>query len=81
MSNSYEQRSFELEVLAILKLKEFSFCESTILIEIPGWSSLRFLEIIVALEKKLNCLFDAEDLVKLKTWGDFIKLIKSKLNG
>jgi acyl carrier protein len=47
--------------------------------EIPGWDSARYITLVVATEARFRVRFDPAELESMKTVGDFVRRIKSKV--
>lgn len=48
---------------------------ATPLLGIKGWDSLKFLKLIVTLEKRFSVRFDAADVTRISTWGELMSLV------
>jgi acyl carrier protein len=47
--------------------------------EIPGWDSARYITLVVATEARFRIRFEPAELEAMKTVGDFVRRIQSKL--
>jgi acyl carrier protein len=47
--------------------------------DIPGWDSARYITLIVATEARFRIRFEPAELESMKTVGDFVRRIQSKL--
>lgn len=47
--------------------------------EVPGWSSLTFIRMLVMAGKELDVKFAASEYVTVKTIGEFVKKVQEKL--
>jgi acyl carrier protein len=47
--------------------------------EIPGWDSARYITLVVATESRFRIRFDPAELEAMRTVGDFVQRIHSKL--
>lgn len=48
--------------------------------DVDGWDSLTHVQLIVAVESEFNVDFETAEISELKNVGDFINLIKKKLD-
>jgi acyl carrier protein len=48
------------------------------LADLPGWSSLGFMRVLVALESKFQVEYEVEDLVGVVTVGDLCRFVEQK---
>ena len=48
---------------------------------IETWDSLRHLNLVLALEEDFDLRFTVEDVGRMRTLGEMVKLIQSRLNG
>ena len=72
----------ELESLAaeILKINAADLQPEIALAKIPRWDSLKFMKLLVTLEKRFSITFEAGDVARLVTWGDLKALIEKYRN-
>lgn len=68
-------------ILRELDLEDFILKDETFAWEVPGWDSLKHLNIILAVEKEYDIRFKNIEILKLKCVGDLQKLIDSKMTG
>lgn len=61
-----------------LKIDPLSISGDRKLIEIPGWDSIRFMQMLMSVERKYSVRFEAPELLNLKTWSELLVLIRSK---
>lgn len=66
-------------ILNELNLTEFNMKDETVASEVPGWDSLRHLNIILAIEKGYNVKFKGMEIMKVQNIGSLQKLVDSKL--
>lgn len=78
----------ELEVILIGKVRqllqrpELSPEPSLSLHRLPGWDSLRLMNLLMQLEKEWGVRFQATDVARLRSWGDLVAMVnKSKEHG
>lgn len=64
-----------------LKLPELSVTEETRAFTVPGWDSLKHVEILLAVQKEYKIHFRPTEVIKLKNVGDLQLLIDKKLRG
>lgn len=50
-----------------------------LLIDIPDWESIRFIQLLISIEKNLSISFDASEITLLNTWGDLEEGVNEKL--
>jgi acyl carrier protein len=66
-------------ILSELNLIEFDLKDETVASEVPGWDSLKHLNIILAIEKGYSIKFKGMEIMKIQNIGSLQKLIDSKL--
>ena len=66
-------------ILAELQLDDFPLQDETIAPEIPGWDSLRHVQILAAVEKEYGIRFRTLEVIKLKNIGELQQLVDRKL--
>lgn len=66
-------------ILKTLKLQKFDLQEQTIAPEVPGWDSLRHIEIIGEVEVAFGIRFRAFEVANLPNVGALQKLVDKKL--
>jgi acyl carrier protein len=66
-------------ILSELNLIEFDLKDETVANEVPGWDSLKHLNIILAIEKGYSVKFKGMEIMKIQNIGSLQKLIDSKL--
>jgi acyl carrier protein len=69
---------FKKVILKELELDDFDFQDSTLANQVPGWDSLRHINIILALEEDYGIRLKSLEVLKCKNLGDFQALIDSK---
>ena len=47
---------------------------------LPGWDSLRLMNLLMQLEKQKKIRFQASEVAKLKTWGDLLGMVRARAN-
>lgn len=47
---------------------------------LPGWDSLRLMNLLMQLEKQKKLRFQASEVAKLKTWGDLVGMVRARAN-
>lgn len=62
-----------------LNLKDFELMDETTATDVPGWDSLKHLNIIIAVEKAYKIKFKGLEIMRVQNVGDLQKLIDSKL--
>ena len=62
----------------VLKLDEFEFRDDTQAFQVPGWDSLRHIELLTAVEEEYGIRFRALETLKLKNVGDLQTLVEKK---
>jgi acyl carrier protein len=61
-----------------LKLDAFEFTDDTKAFEVPGWDSLRHVELLSAIEREFGIRFKSLEVLKLQSVGDLQTLIDKK---
>ncbi|HVD61362.1 MAG TPA: acyl carrier protein [Gemmatimonadaceae bacterium] len=61
-----------------LNLGTFDFTDSTKAYDVPGWDSLKHVEILAAVEQEYGVRFRAVEILRLKSIGDLQALIDSR---
>ena len=64
-----------------LNLGTFDFTDSTQAYDVPGWDSLKHVEILAAVEQEYGVRFRAVEILRLKSIGDLQALIDSRTGG
>jgi acyl carrier protein len=67
-------------ILHELKLSEFEIQDETTATDVPGWDSLKHINIILEVEKGYNVKFKGLEMMRVRTVGDLQKLIDSKIS-
>jgi acyl carrier protein len=49
-------------------------------LNVDGWTSLNHINLIIAVEQKFGITFDLGEVDELKNVGEFVSLVKEKLN-
>lgn len=52
---------------------------STPLLTVYGWDSVKFVQLIVNMEKRMKIRFQASEVVGVKTWGELLLLVERKV--
>jgi len=66
-------------ILSELNLNEFDLKDETVASEVPGWDSLKHLNIILSIEKGYNIKFKGMEIMKIQNIGSLQKLVDSKI--
>ena len=66
-------------LLTALELDDWDIEDETIATEIPGWDSLKHVDIILAVEEYFRVHFKNAEILKLKNIGDLQRLVSSKV--
>lgn len=57
-------------------------CEpETLVRQVPGWNSMNNVRIMVAIEKDFGIRLSAPEVVRVRTYGDLVALLESKIAG
>ncbi len=67
-------------ILNELKLADFDILDETTATDVPGWDSLKHINIILEVEKGYDVKFKGLEMMRVRTVGDLQKLIDSKLS-
>ena len=67
-------------VAEILKVEMKDYSDDQVLHEIRGWDSIRFMRLLMSIEKAWQVSFEAHEVARVSTWGHLITLIKAKKN-
>jgi acyl carrier protein len=67
------------ELLRVLALEDFDFEDTTLANSVPGWDSLKHIEVIAAIERAYAVRFKTLEVLRLKNIGDLQRLVDSKL--
>ena len=62
----------------VLELDSFEFQDDTKAFQVPGWDSLRHVEVLAAVESEYGIRFRALEVLKLKSIGDLQSLVDRK---
>jgi acyl carrier protein len=62
----------------VLALEEFDFRDDTKAFQVPGWDSLRHVEILTTIEKEYGIRIRTLEALRLKSVGDLQVLIDQK---
>lgn len=65
-------------ILRELDLEDWEITDSTTADTIPGWDSLRHVEVIAAVEAEFGVRFRTLEVLRLRTIGDLQRLVDSK---
>lgn len=68
----------EVRVAEVLKTEAKSYLDNQVLSEIRGWDSIRFMRLLMSLEKAWHIRFEAFEVARLSTWGELLSLIELK---
>lgn len=66
-------------ILKELKLDEYEIKDETLANQVPGWDSLKHIDVICAIEKEFGVKFKSIEVLKCKNIGDLQKLCDAKL--
>jgi acyl carrier protein len=66
-------------ILKELKLDEYDIQDTTLANQVPGWDSLKHIDVICAIEKEFGVRFKSIEVLKCKNIGDLQKLCDAKL--
>lgn len=66
-------------ILKELKLDEYEIKDDTLANQVPGWDSLKHIDVICAIEKEFGVKFKSIEVLKCKNIGDLQKLCDAKL--
>ena len=78
MSNETDLAIFELAAKVFVNPPQ-SFATLTSLTDTPGWDSIRFITLLVNIEKKFLIRFLASEATRVKTWTELIALTDLKI--
>ena len=67
------------ELLRVLTLEDFEFDDATLASSVPGWDSLKHVEVIAAIERAYAIRFKTLEVLRLTNIGDLQRLIDAKL--
>lgn len=67
------------ELLRVLALEDFDFEEATLASAVPGWDSLKHVEVIAAIERAYAIRFKTLEVLRMKNIGDLQRLVDAKL--
>ena len=85
ISASMEQDALESELLekvrALLGKPELKPEAGVLLHRLPGWDSLRLMNLLTQIEKQKKIRFQASQVAKLKTWDDLVAMVRKAVNG
>jgi acyl carrier protein len=70
---------FKNVILKELKLDEWNIQDDTLANQVPGWDSLKHVDVILAIEKEYSIRFKGVEVLKCKNIGDLQKLVDSKI--
>ena len=48
----------------------------TILRQIPGWDSLRMMNLLMQLEREHKLRFQAAEVARLRSWGELVEMVR-----
>ncbi|HTU63280.1 MAG TPA: acyl carrier protein, partial [Polyangiales bacterium] len=63
------------ELLSVLALEDFDFEDATLASSVPGWDSLKHIEVIAAIERAYAIRFKTLEVLRLKNIGDLQRLV------
>jgi acyl carrier protein len=70
------------KVRTLLGKPELAPTPDILLHRLPGWDSLRLMNLLMQLERQKKLRFQASEVAKLKTWGDLLAMVrKAASNG
>jgi acyl carrier protein len=67
------------ELLRVLALEDFDLEDTTLANSVPGWDSLKHIEVIAAIERAFAIRFKTLEVLRLKNIGDLQRLVDTKL--
>lgn len=68
-------------ILRELNLADYEITATTLASEVPGWDSLKHVELLTAVEREFNVRFKTLEVMRLKNIGELDALIAKKLAG
>ncbi len=71
---------FKKVILNELKLDDWEIKDETLANQVPGWDSLKHVDVILAIEKEFNVKFKSIEVLKCKNIGDLQKLVDTKIS-
>ncbi len=66
-------------ILKELQLDDFPITDETVAPQVPGWDSLRHVQILAAVEKEFGIRFRGLEVLRLKNVGELQALVDKKL--
>ncbi len=66
-------------ILKELKLDDLPLTAEMLATQVPGWDSLRHVQILSAVEKEFNIRFKSLEVLRLKNIGELQSLVDKKL--
>jgi acyl carrier protein len=66
-------------ILKELGLDDFPITDQTLASQVPGWDSLRHVQILTAVEKEFSVRFKNLEVLRLKNIGELQVLVDKKL--
>ena len=66
-------------ILKELELDDFTITDQTVASQVPGWDSLRHVQILCAVEKEFGIRFRSLEVLRLKNIGELQTLVERKL--
>jgi acyl carrier protein len=66
-------------ILKELDLDDYDFNDNTTANMVPGWDSLTYIQIVVAIEKGYKIKFTGMEIYKIKNMGELQAVIDSKM--
>jgi acyl carrier protein len=78
MVNNMISERLKTTILKELKLDDFDIKDETQAMEVPGWDSLKHVDVILAIEKEYAVRFKGYEVIKCKNIGDLQRLVDSK---
>jgi acyl carrier protein len=64
----------------VLNISDLTVEESTLAYTVPGWDSLKHVEILLAVQQEYSVHFRPTEVIRLKNVGDLQELIIRRLN-
>lgn len=64
-------------LLKIMKKDPGDLSRSTVIMDLPGMSSLAFIRLVVAVEREFSLKFDTRSILEIVTIGDMERLIEA----
>lgn len=66
-------------ILSELRLTDYAIEASTLASEVPGWDSLKHVQLLAAVEREFGVRFKTLEVMRLKNIGELDALVHKKL--